>query len=220
MGGITLITPTGGRPAAFALCDYQWLVVDDCEPETPCTMGQTVLRPKPSWSGQHTQARNLLLALPLVKNDIVLFVEDDDAYRVDYLSLMSRRFHSARTWLVGERDTHYYHVTRRAHRHFHNQSHSSLCGTGIRTDHLHTITEVCHSGIACLDMPLWHRYGRSGTLFPHSGACIGIKGMPGRPGVTATHREPRGWVPDPDLSVLRSWLGDDANLYTTFLGGN
>lgn len=233
MPGITIITPTGGRPECFALCEFmmnrqdyagpvQWLLIDDCVPQTIMTMGQDLINPLPVWQpGQNTQARNLLLAIPKVKHDIVLLMEDDDYFRLDYLSLMSRRFHSARTFLVGEGNSHYYHPVNRQYKIFHNPRHSSLCATGIRADHLHMLTAVCeqfpHGGI--LDIPLWRRAGNNpgAVIHPYSGACIGIKGLPGRPGITGAHREQvRGWFADPDCTMLRSWIGDDANLYTKY----
>jgi hypothetical protein len=189
-------------------------------PQTNVTMGQELIHPLPSWTpGHNTQARNILLAIPKVKYDIVLLCEDDDYVRRDYLSLMSRRFHSPRTFLVGEGNTHYYHPINRQYKIFHNPRHSSLCATGIRASHLHMLTDICNQfptgGI--LDIPLWRRAGTSGTIHPFSGACIGIKGLPGRPGITQAHREQiRGWYSDPDLNMLRSWIGDDANLYTKF----
>ena len=60
---ITILTPTGARPEGFALCEkyiagqtvlqyfnLDWIVVDDCYPETKCTMGQRYVRATRDWN--------------------------------------------------------------------------------------------------------------------------------------------------------------------------
>jgi hypothetical protein len=83
------------------------------------------------------------------------------------------------------------------------------------------LTDICNlypnGGI--LDIPLWRRVANNPGAVIHSfsGSCIGIKGLPGRPGITQAHREQtRGWFADPDLTMLRSWIGEDANIYTKY----
>ena len=67
---ITLITPTGDRHEAFALCEkwigrqsyigqIQWVVVDDGHEPTETTLGQEVLRPEPVEG--YSLCRNLVL---------------------------------------------------------------------------------------------------------------------------------------------------------------
>lgn len=73
---LTLLTATGARPQAWAICerlmmaqDYsgpvRWVIVDDGKEAQPVTFerdGWTleVIRPAPYWrQGQNTQARNL-----------------------------------------------------------------------------------------------------------------------------------------------------------------
>src|ERR1017187_2413419 len=94
--GISIITETGARPEAIALClkyvqrqsytgPLQWIVVDDgvTATEAPSLLREgwlvTYLRPE-SQPGQNTLARNLLMALPEVLYEKVLVFEDDDWY--------------------------------------------------------------------------------------------------------------------------------------------
>ena len=75
---IIAITPTGGRPEAFLLCEMWmarqtrqpdlWIVVDDVEPQTSCTMNQIHIAPTEPWNdGPSTQHRNILLALDYIE---------------------------------------------------------------------------------------------------------------------------------------------------------
>ncbi len=220
MQSITIITPTGGRPEAFALCEcwigrqrwsgeLQWIVVDDGPEPTPCTLGQTVIRPEPLWSeGQNTQARNLLAALPHVKHDRILIVEDDDWYAPDYFEIMAARLEESA--LVGERDTPYYHIAGR-YLVNPNERHGSLFQTGMRGSILPCLESACARGERFLDITLF-RDG-DGKLFPSSGRSVGIKGLPGRPGIGMGHRHWMGWQEDRDSKVLRQWVGADAEAY-------
>ena len=224
---ITLITPTGGRPEAFSLLerfiskqtyqgDIQWIVSDDCDPPTPCTMGQTIVRPTPLWqSGQNTQCRNLLSLIPLVLHDKILICEDDDAYSPYYLETMSNRLDISP--IVGETNAHYYNVSTRSYRVLSNVHHASLCQTGIRAEVLPSLSTVCQHNKPWVDMELWRTWRRSSQLFrpdPVTGPlCVGIKGMPGRIGIGSGHRVKFGGAPDPNGTVLRDWVGEDAEVY-------
>ena len=92
--GVTIITATGCRPEALALCahfvtrqDYdgplQWIIVDDGErpseidlSRVSSTMTVTRLFPKPNWEpGENTLARNLLAAISEVKYDAIVAIE-------------------------------------------------------------------------------------------------------------------------------------------------
>jgi GT2 family glycosyltransferase len=229
-GGITLITPTGGRPESFALLEryikqqtytgaIQWLCVDDVDPATPCTMGQTVIRPEPRWSAgsKSTQRRNLLAALPFVTYDKILILEDDDHLSPSYLQEMSARLDA--NPIVGQPNALYYNVAYRAYYQCPNHRHASLCATGIRASLLPDLQWVCEQTTTeYIDIALWRRVAYSRGLFAGPHLCIGIKGMPGRPGIGHGHQHDLPWKLDPDLSVLRSWIGDDAALYEKYTG--
>jgi hypothetical protein len=230
-GGVTLITPTGGRPAAFVLCKkyvlrqtyhtpIQWIIVDDGDPSTIQTDFQldtlaTILYPKPKWqSGQNTLARNILAALPEIQYNRILFIEDDDWYSPEYLEFMCKMLEKHE--IVGETPARYYHIPFRQYRLLPNAHHASLCQTGIRFCLLHRLQKICQRPSATfIDVQLWEGMSVAG-LSKEPGHCVGIKGLPGRPGIGVGHR-PEGesdWKQDPDLSVLKIWVGkEDAEAY-------
>lgn len=232
MGGLTLITPTGGRPFAFALCErymqsqtyrgpLQWIVVDDCVPPTPCTMGQEVIRPTPCWnSGQNTQHRNMLAALPRIANDCILVIEDDDYYAPGYLQAMADDLAGAD--LVGTKFALYYNVALRVYRQHKNSRHSSLCQTGFRSSVLPTLSAVC-SDIKqkWIDISLWEQWQGSKLLAlpPTPPLSVGIKGLPGRPGIGMGHRASvaTNYTRDPTGEKLRTWIGEDMQNYAAYL---
>ena len=222
--GLTLITPTGGRPEAFSLCErwiarqtyrgeVQWIVVDDCERSTPLTMGQVSIRPQPFWRlGENSQHRNILAALPLVQFDKVLIIEDDDWYAPTYLETMAWRLEAAP--LVGEYPGRYYNVRSRMWMDCGNDKHASLFQTGIRAKYLPLLKGVCESG-ALIDVALWGTAGEK-QLFGGN-ETVGIKGLPGRPGQGWPHRHGGELMtPDPDLELLCWWIGEDARAYREF----
>ncbi len=225
MSGVTLLTPTGNRPDAFELCerwferqnyrgDIQWLVADDGAVPTLCTMGQTVIRPEPFWSyGQNTQFRNLLALLPLIKHDKIIHWEDDDWYAPGYLQTVAGWLDEAP--LVGEIPTRYYNVRFRSWHPHGNDTHASLCQTGMRAEVLPVLRTICEES-KWVDIALWKLV--EGKMF-HEKQNVGIKGLPGRPGQVAAHskaRVLRRMNADPQLETLREWIGDDADAYQRF----
>ncbi len=227
MAGVTLITPTGGRPEAFALCrkyverqtyagPTQWIVVDDGRaPEAKELKSDrmliTVIRPEPFWEhGQNTLARNLLAAIPEVQHDYVLVIENDDCYRPDYVERQMTRFLEG-TDIVGEVPARYYHLPTRQYAVLKNSRHASLCQTGFHRGLLPTLKSVCENlEAAFIDVRLWERCPTRRVLC-HDSRCVGMKGLPGRTGIGVGHRpeaSPASWIPDPNLRELRSWIGD------------
>ena len=238
--GVTLITCTGGRPEAFSLCarwviaqtwagPLQWIIVDDVTPPTtfvpalvPPTNRDLVvtrIRPEPFWKpGQNTLARNLLAAIPEVLHDRVLFIEDDDYQAPAYVETMARYLESYA--IVGEAPARYYHVPQRKYWTLDNTQHASLCQTGMRSELLPILADICsHQGQDFIDVRMWRKFsGSQNARLINSGLVVGMKGLPGRPGIGIGHRPEYsgGWQSDPDMKVLRSWIGDDATAYEEF----
>ncbi len=225
MNKLTLITCTGGRPEAFALCEkwmgrqtirpHEWIVVDDCEPKTVTTMGQTRVEPRPVWSGEVTLGRNLIAGLGRVTGDAVVFVEDDDWYAPTYLEVMSRLLDVAP--LAGEGLTRYYNVKMRHHTMCNNAAHASLAGTACRSWCIPKIIEITKElgPKVCCDLSIWRVFEHS-ILSLNSNLYVGMKGLPGRPGIAGGHTDDLCSNPDPDMAVLREWIGDDARHYERF----
>lgn len=221
---LSLVTCTGGRPEAFALCErwmgrqtkrwHEWIVVDDCDPATTTRMDQVVVRPKPRWDGGATLGRNMLAALERVSGDAVAFIEDDDWYAPDYLENTLRMLSLAP--MVGEGWVRYYNVRKRTWAQRCNAAHATTASTACRTECIPAIVDVINkSSTYCYDLGMWRAVPET-ALVLNVHKYVGIKGMPGRPGLADGHRDESIGGPDPELSRLREWIGDDADLYRDF----
>lgn len=229
--GITLITCTGGRPKVFARCctlvqrqtyigRYQWLIVDDVSQASGPSRSElaTMVFPKPKWQpGQNTLARNLLAAIPEVRYSKVIFAEDDDWYATDYVAKMAALLDGPAD-IVGDPNSLYYHLPSKRYRVMKNGPSASLCQTGIKASMLPALERVCQGGSQFIDYRLWQQ--AKTKMLTHVGGVVGIKGLPGRPGIGVGHhpeRDPKQWTDDADLAVLRKWIGDDVQLYQEWL---
>ena len=224
---LSVITPTGGRPEAFALCElwmsrqtvqpYEWIVVDDCDPATPCTMGQTVVRPEPRWrpGGKPTNGRNLLAGLDCVTGDATTIVEDDDWYAPQHIEALLKLL--GRAPLVGEGLTRYYNLHTRRWANMRNSAHACLATTAWLQKFAGTVKTVIETNEGpCYDLTIWRRSPES-ILNLGTRNHIGIKCMPGRPGIAHGHTDHCCRQPDPELHVLRGWIGDDVERYRPFM---
>lgn len=231
---LAVITCTGGRPASFALCErwmarqtyrgqLQWIVADDCEPPTCQNLSQIVVRPEPYWSpGQNTLGRNIQAGIAsmiginkglpdILKFDKIVFVEDDDWYAPGYLQAMSDVLDRAP--LAGEVPARYYNILTRQHwTGTMNPQHASLCQTAMRAELIPALADWCEQRCTQIDINFW-RESTAKKVWVRNAGCVGIKGLPGRPGIGMGHRPPASWPHDPDGSVLRSWIGEDAAVY-------
>jgi hypothetical protein len=229
MDGITVITPTGGRPSSFALAEHwmqrqtytgelQWIVVDDCDPATPCTQGQLVVRPEHRWApGKTTLNLNLLAAMPRIKYEYVLVVEDDDWYSKDYLQTMVDRFQVAD--IVGEVYARYYHVKEMKWLLNPNHNHACLAQTGFHLSALPVLERICLQRPLHIDIEFFRKCFESNynvKLFSQSHIWVGIKGLPGRPGIGIGHKVNSSFRRDADGAILSSWLGEDVIEYERF----
>lgn len=222
-GLVTLITPTGDRPEAFARCErwvrsqrytgnIEWIVIDDGKTPTRVNFADVVLRTQPMEN--HSLCRNILEAIPHINGDYIFMIEDDDYYGPDYLSAMVGRLRHAD--LAGEFAAKYYYLPQRRWRHRPAENHASLCRTGMTRKVLDTLRD-CATGTdhPSIDLRLWERWQGSRLSWTDergdSRMCVGIKGSDGR--------QSHGWRPtadsvtDDDYSVFRKWVGDDAKFY-------
>jgi glycosyltransferase involved in cell wall biosynthesis len=235
---ITLVTPTGDRPDAFRIClafmkrqtfpDWHWVVVDDGRNSVQqlldfhgefCTGRLTYIRPNPIWFGLNTQKRNLLAALPECKSEWIAFIEDDDWYHPQYLERMLAKAAEGHS-IVGEARAKYYHLPSSSYRLMDNREYASLAQTVMHRDVLIAFKDTLMAHDDLFDVMLWRRLRHEGKfhLFPKSTHVVGIKGMPGRPGIGVGHRPGLGWHKDPDCKILKQLIGPDIALYRDFLG--
>lgn len=202
---ISVLTPTGARPEAFAACvdmmraqDYdhgmvRWVIVDDGPdpmetPDMPSHWRVTHVMPEPSWEpGQNTLARNLLVGLEERSSNRVVIVEDDDMYSADWLTTCNLWLEDAD--LVGESHSLYRHRATGRETAMRNTEHASLCSTALKGPAIETLREVCAEGAKGIDMRLWKRFqGVKRLHAPEPRRVVGVKGWGGRPGLGVGHR--------------------------------
>jgi len=217
---ITIITPTGDRPILFRLCEqwmsrqtrayYQWIVVDDGKIPTHTTLGQDYVRREPSKDDPpHTLGANLRVALPLIKNDHVIIIEDDDYYHPMHLEQTDDLLDLYD--LVGVNNIDYYNITTYSWRKLQSPQHSSLCQTGFTKDIIPHIASCLNSHE--IDRTIWSTFKGNKHLADTS-RVVGMKGLPGRHGQRYGHT--LDLYNDKDLSMLSRLLGRDLDVYKTF----
>jgi len=226
---VYILTPTGMRPEGLSLLaeyiaaqtflnEVVWVVVDDGTPASyipsmPDGVRVAPVRPKRYWStGMNTQAPSMVAGLEAVPADATLFImEDDDVYMPRYIETMLQEIEHAE--LIGERDARYYNVVSGRWRVLHGTYHASMASTVCRGAALEHLRYVCKIHTKMLDVTLWKTYGGSKKLLD-TNLVVGIKGLPGRPGIGVGHRRNFG-TPD-KTGVLQSWIGSYANNYEVF----
>lgn len=247
MTQLIVITPTGERPEAFAICKalmqrqtlspdkWKWVVVDDGQ-EVSTDVSALVNdsgievvyhRPDTRWSpGVNTMLPNMKAAIAVAKEhspEYIAFVEDDDWYHHDYLKrCLDYLEENPDTLCLGESRAKYYNLRNRKCRQLINSGHASLCQTVVHFTYLPLIEALLDQGSPFFDMPLWAEAQRMNNafLFPESTHAVGIKGLPGRAGIGIGHTPPAAWDTDHSGDVLKSWVGEEdfTNLYLPFMG--
>lgn len=226
---LTLLTATGCRPQAWAICErlmlaqtYQgpvrWIIVDDGREAQPVTFHREgwsleIVRREPFWRpGENTQAQNLLAGLTRVRRDgdRLVIVEDDDYYSPDWLERIAQELDKAD--LVGENLARYYNVRTRQAKQLSNRQHASLCSTAMKGAAIERLREVCTPGVKFIDLSLWSGFTGRKSLFGGN-RVTGIKGLPGRDGIGMGHRREFRGLDDYDGALLRQWVGQDAQFY-------
>lgn len=234
---LTLLTTTGARPEAFSLCERMmfrqaydgpvtWIVVDDgpdAQLLSACREGwrRIVIRPEPFWRpGDNTQARNLGAGLDaaeaLSAEDgaplRLVIIEDDDWYDDRWLATVDQML--SRGDLVGEPNARYYNAAMRRGSYLNNAFHASLRASAMKGEGISALRRALTEFSTFYDFKMWADPAPSKYL-SDTALTVGVKGLPGRPGIAAGHREMAGYA-DPDLTLLRRWIGDDADHYARF----
>jgi len=223
------LTPTGNRSEGLALLaeylneqtycgELTWIIVDDCYPFSHVPKMRNGIRVEfiyPDWlwePGMNTQAISLAAGLGHVPDDAaVLVLEDDDVYLPGHVLNLVQALENSD--LVGEKVSRYYNVAENRYRVLPGTRHASLCSTGARGKALDAFKATCKAFSTRIDFLLWQRYTGTKRLL-NSANVVGIKGLPGRPGIGVGHRKNFG-SPD-DGTVLKKWIGDLAYNYSIF----
>ena len=255
---ITAITPTGDRPLAMSLCERwmtnqtvrpdQWLVVDDGQtPFVPSMPMEYVRREPRAGDPKHTLAINLLQAIPLIKGDKILIIEDDEYYAPNYIEEMAKHLDGSK--IAGITQNRYYHLPTGGYYLMHNMGHASLAQTAFTSAFIPTFKGAVEASmfVDFLDIRMWRmakqslnrgfRFGgralttrmRTTSQMPKSELTlfsdadrplyVGIKGLPGRNGIGMGHNP--GMYPNRDTSgrrVLRQWMPLDYQVYLDAMG--
>ncbi len=231
---LTLLTATGARPDAFLICErymrrqtydgpVRWIIVDDGEEaqpldELPAGWVREIIRPKPFWKrGENTQGRNLLAGLNAAEAAAdehgerlkLVFIEDDDWYAPSWLDFVAATLNEGHE-LMGEARARFYNVRWGFYGIVPNEEHASLRCTAIQGKALKTFRRALSIRTKYYDWHLWKLHQEGFLVFTKM--TVGLKGLPGRDGVTPGHRTITGTL-DEDGAVLSKWIGDDADLY-------
>jgi hypothetical protein len=177
---------------------------------------------------QHFLHNMRLLCKLELKGDIIAVVENDDAYLPDHLKQSVSWLLEDGHDMVGSVWQRYYHVGQRVHKTFRNRG-SCLCQTVFRRELLPVLRECIEDAIQTsnrgLDALFWSRCETlpdvSQGVYEGVGHVVGIKGMPGEPGLGIGHKPRPNWEADPDLTKLAQWVGqEDAQRYARFWSGS
>jgi len=201
----------------------QWLVLDDDEPKTVCTMGQEYYHwPELAGRGSLTQKFRRALEMDLVKGDAIVVAENDDFYAPDWIEWCAEQLVTRD--LVGEGRALYYNVRERFWFEHSNLQHASLCQTAIHRRAFPELLKQCQDTLCpFLDVRLWRAIRQNKQVFDpyrpgNKRRLVGIKGMPGRVGYGGGHgARDRSAVDDHSLTKLRGLIGEtDAAAYEPF----
>lgn len=179
---VSILTLTGARPEAFALCEkyvkrqraltldseyeFEWIIVDDGGswpgmrlPEHE-NLSHAFYIPNSQWqAGENTFNRNLAYGLKYCTGELIAFMEDDDWYSPHYLLCMLDVWRTAnlKPRIIGSSPAEYYNVRTGEHKILDNIFHASLAETIIHR----SLVPVCQSilkqdqGITFFDVQLW-----------------------------------------------------------------
>lgn len=238
--GVTVITPTGDRFAAFNRCiqwvltqtvmPSQWIIVDDG------TIPLTDAMQLPKWATYvrrerkptdppHTLSSNLLSAIDHIENDKILIMEDDDWYAPNYIEFMLPYFDQA-DMIATNRIT-YYHLLGRVWKQGKPAKHSALAQTGFTQKAIPQLKRVCEMDNweirekGLVDRYWWHSFEGTQLLIQEPPLLhAGFKGLFGRKGLAEGHEHTSwGYKKDDDYTFLKSIIGDDIVFYKFWADG-
>jgi hypothetical protein len=149
-------------------------------------------------------------------------MEHDDCYHPGYLSELLSHLERPGVLAAGGSLNRYYHVGLRLYRTFDNPG-AALCQTGMCAP---AAALLAAAAVECLaadsrgvDAAFWRRIVNGSRSTYVSDQVVGIKGLPGAPGIGIGHRPAESgspWQEDASGAVLREWCGPYAEHYEEF----
>jgi len=213
----------------------QWIVVDDgWIPTIPVLECDYIRREPQPDDPKHTMIMNIKAAAKHISGDLIVIMEDDEYYAPGYVAALADAL--SRHEVVGIGRSKYYHLPMGGYLRHDNLNHASLAQTGFRSSFLPEFLSVL-DGDQFLDIRIWKllngvsapacdaydrtetsritKDGRGIVFDDGDDHClyVGIKGLPGRPGIGSGHN-PRGYYKHdtPDRAMLRKWIGAGRDL--------
>lgn len=223
---VTVITPTCDRPVGIRELERmmvaqtrqpdQWLVCSGgtVHPQVATAVMMPLLDPPAP--GPANLVENLLHGLDFASGDVIVFVEDDDWMHQTHIERLVRQFEDAPRTLAAAGDDmqRYYNLPLRLYRTFDNVG-ASLCQTAIHRAMIpvfKAVAEGCAKrGTYGIDTTFWREIlGSYETSLVRTKTVVGLKGLPGQPGLGVGHRpKGSGWLHDPTGQILAEWIGDE-----------
>lgn len=209
----------------------EWIVVDGGQLPITCTLGQTHIH-QPSPPGVANFLANLQTAIEVATGEIIICAEDDDHYAPTHLEVMVTQLtQRPEVTIAGDGQQRYYNLAHHCWRLMRNKG-ACLAQTGFHRALIPTFLDVIAGRRARVrsasptertraigvDAYLWQSQLRSAWALTHTATVVGMKGLPGQPGLGVGHRPKSGWTPDPDGAQLQAWVGAQDQVLYTHLG--
>ncbi len=225
---VSVLTPTCDRPLALKLCEAlihrqtrrpdEWVVADGSMNTASLYWPKwAVVAYTPQCPGAVNFCSNILRGLEWVTGDYVVIMEDDDWYHPTHIERAVATLEAnPHLWAVGDPWQRYYNPTRGVWKVYKNIG-SSMAQTAIRHAAVPALKDAARALLAQgkygVDRYFWDRLPPDWKLIETYDTVVGMKGLPGQPGLGVGHRPTHDWTPDPDGAKLKEWIGEDAELY-------
>lgn len=227
---VSILTPTGGRSRLQPIYDrlisrqtyrgpIEVILVDDVGDVKTTIKNATIVNAKIRWvPGFNTQRFSLEEGLKAVTGDILILAEDDDWISPNYIETVIRSLQVTEAFGIGF--ARYYNFQVPGYKTNANFLHASLSQTALRSKWIPLLRQAINSGEFYIDIQFWKLLREKKvpyTMLNHTGIAVGMKGLPGRAGLTISHKQKRDYMYDSNLEKLHSWIGEDVELYKQFL---